>query len=113
MQCAFLLKVIVAQNCDNFLEHCIIQLDLQEFGGFWQIIARYARIQWDSDSFFITEMLTYVQVNQIGSVSESIEAVKMSKQAGWGVMTSHRSGETEDTFIADLAVGLCTVNSAF
>ena len=32
----------------------------------------------------------------------------MAQQAGWGVMTSHRSGETEDTFIADLAVGLCT-----
>jgi enolase len=49
-----------------------------------------------------------LKVNQIGSVSESIEAVNMSKQAGWGVMTSHRSGETEDTFIADLAVGLST-----
>nr|QWE91318.1 enolase [Placidida sp.] len=49
-----------------------------------------------------------LKVNQIGSVSESIEAVKMSKRAGWGVMTSHRSGETEDTFIADLAVGLST-----
>ncbi|KAM3325024.1 enolase [Capsicum chacoense] len=49
-----------------------------------------------------------LKVNQIGSVTESIEAVKMSKKAGWGVMTSHRSGETEDTFIADLAVGLST-----
>jgi len=49
-----------------------------------------------------------LKVNQIGSVTESIRAVKMSKQAGWGVMTSHRSGETEDTFIADLAVGLST-----
>ncbi|GMI96629.1 LOW EXPRESSION OF OSMOTICALLY RESPONSIVE GENES 2, enolase 2 [Hibiscus trionum] len=49
-----------------------------------------------------------LKVNQIGSVTESIEAVKMSKKAGWGVMTSHRSGETEDTFIADLAVGLAT-----
>merc|ERR1712151_655489 len=49
-----------------------------------------------------------LKVNQIGSVSESIEAVNMAKQAGWGVMTSHRSGETEDTFIADLAVGLGT-----
>jgi enolase len=47
-----------------------------------------------------------LKVNQIGTVSESIEAVRMSKQAGWGIMTSHRSGETEDTFIADLAVGL-------
>jgi enolase len=49
-----------------------------------------------------------LKVNQIGSISESIDAVKMAKQAGWGVMTSHRSGETEDTYIADLAVGLCT-----
>eukprot|EP01029_Cantina_marsupialis_P011257 TRINITY_DN2516_c0_g1_i1.p1 TRINITY_DN2516_c0_g1~~TRINITY_DN2516_c0_g1_i1.p1 ORF type:complete len:444 (+),score=149.01 TRINITY_DN2516_c0_g1_i1:45-1376(+) len=49
-----------------------------------------------------------LKVNQIGTVSESIEAVQMSKRAGWGVMTSHRSGETEDTFIADLAVGLST-----
>ncbi|THF99283.1 hypothetical protein TEA_028164 [Camellia sinensis var. sinensis] len=48
------------------------------------------------------------QVNQIGSVTESIEAVKMSKRAGWGIMASHRSGETEDTFIADLSVGLAT-----
>ncbi|OAY71899.1 Enolase 1, partial [Ananas comosus] len=47
-------------------------------------------------------------VNQIGSVTESIQAVKMSKRAGWGVMASHRSGETEDTFIADLSVGLAT-----
>jgi len=49
-----------------------------------------------------------LKVNQIGSVSESIEAVNMSKAAGWGVMASHRSGETEDSFIADLAVGLGT-----
>lgn len=49
-----------------------------------------------------------LKVNQIGSVSESIAAVKLAKEAGWGVMTSHRSGETEDTYIADLAVGLCT-----
>jgi len=49
-----------------------------------------------------------LKVNQIGTVTESIEAVGMAKAAGWGVMTSHRSGETEDTFIADLAVGLKT-----
>jgi len=49
-----------------------------------------------------------LKVNQIGSISESIEAVGMAKAAGWGVMTSHRSGETEDSFIADLAVGLKT-----
>merc|ERR1719182_880641 len=49
-----------------------------------------------------------LKVNQIGTITESIEAVKMCKQSGWGVMCSHRSGETEDTTIADLAVGLCT-----
>ncbi|XP_078440516.1 enolase [Wolffia australiana] len=49
-----------------------------------------------------------LKVNQIGSVTESIEAVRMAKKAGWGVMASHRSGETEDTFIADLSVGLAT-----
>jgi enolase len=49
-----------------------------------------------------------LKVNQIGTISESIDAVKLSKQNGWGVMTSHRSGETEDNYIADLAVGLCT-----
>merc|ERR1712139_381589 len=46
------------------------------------------------------------KVNQIGSITESIEAVTMCQNAGWGVMVSHRSGETEDTFIADLVVGL-------
>ena len=47
-------------------------------------------------------------MNQIGSVTESINAVKLAKQSGWGIMCSHRSGETEDNYIADLAVGLCT-----
>lgn len=47
-----------------------------------------------------------LKVNQIGTVTESIEAALMSMNAGWGVMVSHRSGETEDNFIADLVVGL-------
>lgn len=47
-----------------------------------------------------------LKVNQIGSVTESIEAAMLAKSAGWTVMVSHRSGETEDAFIADLAVGL-------
>ncbi|KAB5584199.1 hypothetical protein PHYPO_G00104630 [Pangasianodon hypophthalmus] len=49
-----------------------------------------------------------LKVNQIGSVTESLQACKMAQSSGWGVMVSHRSGETEDTFIADLVVGLCT-----
>jgi len=49
-----------------------------------------------------------LKVNQIGSVTEAIKACKMAQEAGWGVMVSHRSGETGDTFIADLVVGLRT-----
>merc|ERR1719219_896973 len=49
-----------------------------------------------------------LKVNQIGSVTESIRAHNLGKQNGWGTMVSHRSGETEDCFIADLVVGLAT-----
>lgn len=49
-----------------------------------------------------------LKVNQIGTLSESIKAANDSFAAGWGVMVSHRSGETEDVFIADLVVGLRT-----
>jgi len=49
-----------------------------------------------------------LKVNQIGSVTESINSCKLAQSNGWGVMVSHRSGETEDSFIADLVVGLGT-----
>jgi len=49
-----------------------------------------------------------LKVNQIGSVTEAIAAHLLAKKNGWGTMVSHRSGETEDTFIADLVVGLST-----
>jgi enolase len=46
-----------------------------------------------------------IKLNQIGTVSETLETVAMAQKAGYGVVISHRSGETEDSFIADLAVG--------
>lgn len=49
-----------------------------------------------------------LKVNQIGTITEAIRAHLLAKQNGWGTMVSHRSGETEDTFIADLVVGLST-----
>ncbi|CAB3371512.1 Hypothetical predicted protein [Cloeon dipterum] len=49
-----------------------------------------------------------LKVNQIGSVTEAIDAHLLAKKNGWGTMVSHRSGETEDAFIADLVVGLST-----
>ncbi|GLT32439.1 hypothetical protein SLA2020_071080 [Shorea laevis] len=47
-----------------------------------------------------------LKINQIGTVTEAIEVVKLAKDAHWGVVTSHRWGETGDFFIANLAVGL-------
>ena len=47
-----------------------------------------------------------VKLNQIGTLTETIEAVEMAQRAGWTAVISHRSGETEDTTIADLAVAL-------
>ncbi|HTL47873.1 MAG TPA: phosphopyruvate hydratase [Verrucomicrobiae bacterium] len=76
------------------------------------------RIQIVGDDFFVTnpERLKkgidmgaanaiLIKVNQIGTVTETLEAIRMAQKADYGVVTSHRSGETEDAFIADLAVG--------
>ena len=49
-----------------------------------------------------------IKVNQIGSLTETLDAIEMAKQAGYACVMSHRSGETEDTTIADLSVALNT-----
>jgi len=48
-----------------------------------------------------------IKPNQIGTVYETVEAIKMAKKVGWKIVISHRSGETEDAFIADLAYASC------
>ena len=70
------------------------------------LVTNPTRVQTGIDKKACNALL--LKVNQIGTVTESIKAWQMSKDAEWGVMVSHRSGETEDTFIADLVVGLCT-----
>ncbi|MFH1134208.1 MAG: phosphopyruvate hydratase [Nanoarchaeota archaeon] len=54
-----------------------------------------------------------LKVNQIGTVTEAIDAALLAKKQGWGVVVSHRSGETEDSFIADLCVGIDAGQSKF
>ncbi|MGB4181289.1 MAG: phosphopyruvate hydratase, partial [Bacilli bacterium] len=49
-----------------------------------------------------------IKVNQIGTLTETFEAIEMAKKAGYTAVVSHRSGETEDTIIADIAVALNT-----
>jgi len=70
------------------------------------LVTNPARIQTAFDKKACNALL--LKVNQIGSLTESIDACKMSQDNNWGVMVSHRSGETEDSFIADLVVGLGT-----
>ena len=53
-----------------------------------------------------TSNAVLVKLNQIGTVSETLDAIRMTREAGWGTVISHRSGETEDSSIADLAVGV-------
>lgn len=70
------------------------------------LVTNPKRVQTGIDQKLCNALL--LKVNQIGSVTESIEASNMSQEAGWGVMVSHRSGETEDNFIGDLVCGLGT-----
>ena len=93
----------------------------QDDWGSWTAITSSTNIQIVGDDLTVTNpkrITTAVEkkacnclllkVNQIGSVTESIKAHLLAKANGWGTMVSHRSGETEDTFIADLVVGLST-----
>ena len=70
------------------------------------LVTNPKRVQTGIDKKLCNALL--LKVNQIGSVTESIQASNMSQNAGWGVMVSHRSGETGDSFIGDLVVGLST-----
>ena len=97
-------------------------LDEEDWEG-WQQMTRElgGKVQLVGDDLFVTntERLAkgiqlgagnaiLIKLNQIGSVSETLEAIKMAHKAGYNAISSHRSGETEDTTIADLAVALNT-----
>ncbi len=97
-------------------------LDEEDWEGWQKLTARLGdKIQLVGDDLFVTntERLSkgielgcgnsiLIKLNQIGSVSETLEAIKMAHNAGYTAIASHRSGETEDTTIADLAVALNT-----
>jgi len=70
------------------------------------LVTNPARIKTGIEKKAVNSLL--LKINQIGSISEAIQACNDAKAAGWTTMVSHRSGETEDTFIADLVVGLGT-----
>ena len=93
-------------------------MDEEDWDGFAALMARVGdRVQVVGDDLFVTNPVRLsrgieagsanailVKVNQIGTLSETLQAVEMAQKAGFGVVISHRSGETEDSFIADLSV---------
>ena len=95
-------------------------LDENDFEGFKQLTEKIGdKVQIVGDDLFVTnkELLKkgidmgacnaiLIKLNQIGTVTEALETIDMAKEAGYKTIISHRSGETEDTFIADLSVGL-------
>ena len=95
-------------------------LDEEDWEGWQRMTAKLGRkVQLVGDDLFVTntERLArgislgcgnaiLIKPNQIGTVSETLEAMKMAHKAGYAAIVSHRSGETEDTTIADLAVAL-------
>lgn len=97
-------------------------LDEEDWEGWQKLTAKLGgKVQLVGDDLFVTntERLKkgielgcgnsiLIKLNQIGSVSETLEAIKMAHKAGYTAISSHRSGETEDTTIADLAVALNT-----
>jgi enolase len=97
-------------------------LDQNDWEGYVKMTkALGSKIQIVGDDFFVTNTKRLergikegscnsilIKVNQIGTVTETYEAVEMAKRAGYTAIISHRSGETEDSFIADLVVGLET-----
>ncbi len=97
-------------------------LDEDEWEG-WQLITRRLgnRVQLVGDDLFVTSTkrlkkgielgaanAVLIKVNQTGTVTEALEAVRMAQEAGYAAVISHRSGETEDTTIADMAVAFNT-----
>jgi enolase len=97
-------------------------LDEDDWAG-WKLVTKKlgAKVQLVGDDLFVTNTqrlrrgikercanAILVKVNQVGTITETVEAVLMAHEAGYGAMMSHRSGETEDTTIADLAVALNT-----
>jgi enolase len=89
------------------------------FGFKVQTAALGSRVQIVGDDLLVTNPIyirraieeqacnaALIKLNQIGTVSETIDAIQMCRKAGWGYVISHRSGETEDTFIADFAVAM-------
>lgn len=121
-------KELNAEQWINYLEHLVQQYPIisiedgmaeSDEQGWIQLTKRLSKeIQLVGDDLFVTNPVLFqqgidknlanailIKLNQIGTVSETLEVISLAKQAHYAAIISHRSGETEDTSIADLAVG--------
>ena len=116
------INTIIQDTVEGLDASDIYAVDEEDWEG-WQVLTKELgdKVQLVGDDLFVTntERLSkgiemgcgnsiLIKLNQIGSVSETLEAIKMAHKAGYTAISSHRSGETADTTIADLAVALNT-----
>ena len=117
-QVAYLSELVAKYPIDSIEDG----MDENDWAG-WKLLteALGSKCQLVGDDLFVTNVeflkkgieegcanSILIKVNQIGSLTETLEAIEMAKQAGYACVMSHRSGETEDTTIADLSVALNT-----
>ena len=121
-------SVLSSEELIGLYEECVAQYPIisiedgmaeDDWVGWVALMARLGdRVQIVGDDLFTTNPTliqkgidrnaansVLIKLNQIGTVTETLDAIKLTQKTGWGVIISHRSGETEDTTVADLAVG--------
>jgi enolase len=119
-------KEMVAMYADWVKRYPIVVLEdglAEDDWDGWKLLNRELgeKIELVGDDLFVTNVeriargiredvanAVLIKLNQIGTLTETVAAIEMARRAGWGSMVSHRSGETVDSFIADLTVGLAT-----
>ena len=123
-------KTYTSQELEKYLmgltrDYPIISLEdplsEDDWEGYERLASSEKRLQIVGDDLFVTNpkriregikrkcaTAVLIKPNQVGTLTETLEAIYTTKNAGYGTIISHRSGETEDTFISDLAVGVCS-----
>lgn len=111
----------LAELCEQYPVHSIEDGMAEDDWEGWKLLSQRlgARVQLVGDDLFVTDSQTVrrgvregaanavlIKLNQVGTLSETLECIRCAREAGYAAVVSHRSGETEDVSIADLAVGV-------
>ena len=112
-------QLLIAKYPIISIEDPFAEDDFKGFSMFMKALGKKSKVQVVGDDLLVTNTkrikfankkklcnALLLKVNQIGTLTEALKSAKLAKSYGWNVMVSHRSGESEDSFIADLAVGI-------